>query len=378
MQAKRKHKFRIGTRSDEKCGTLYIFGPNKFRASTFTTNHAKAQRRLDSILKDLFFTNREIKTVNDCLDLDADATEERGNCRKSHDYQSKKIREFFGSLGPKNITPGFISGFVSMIEDEGYKKTTANRKLRMLNAAINSAHEYTNKQLELPSCTLTLKGVKEVVRDRVLTDKEIHKILHTLEEPRTVCVSGKGAGTRIDYSNPNVRGERPQPWPFWFKFAIKTAIATSARKAAIIDLTWDRIKGDIIDLENPELKGKRKGRAQVRVAENFLREIEAHQKVSKGKYVVADWDGSRIGAKRLHNYMVALRAQAGITDAVGFHTFRHSMATKALANTETPAQMLEVSKRLGHASITTTERVYSHYRPEFQKNSAITADSFFK
>ena len=87
MQAKRKHKFRIGTRSDEKCGTLYIFGPNKFRASTFTTNHAKAQRRLDSILKDLFFTNREIKTVNDCLDLDADATEERGNCRKSHDYQ---------------------------------------------------------------------------------------------------------------------------------------------------------------------------------------------------------------------------------------------------------------------------------------------------
>ena len=377
MQAKRKQKFRIGTRPDDKSGTLYIFGPNKFRASTFTTNHAKAQRQLDGILEDRF-TSREIKTVNDCLDLDADATEERGNSRKNHDYQSKKVREWFGSLEPKDITPPLISGFVRMIESDGHKKATANRKLKLLNSAINSAHEHTHKELELPTCNITLKGIKEVVRDRVLTDKEIHNILRTLEEPRTVCVSGKGAGTRIDYSNPNVRGEHPEPWPFWFKFAIKVAIATSARKGAILDLTWDRIKGNIIDLENPNLRGKRKGRAQVRVAENFLREIEAHRKVSKGKYVVADSGGSLIGAKRLHNYMVALRAQAGITDAVGFHTFRHSMATKALANTETPAQMLEVSKRLGHASITTTEKVYSHYRPEFQKNSAITADSFFE
>ena len=138
------------------------------------------------------------------------------------------------------------------------------------------------------------------------------------------------------------RAERPEPWQFWFRFALKTA---SARKGAILDLTWDRIKGVVIDLEYPNLGGKRKGRAQVHVAENFLREIEARQKASKGKYVVADWCCSQIGAKRLHHCMVALHAQAGTTDAVGFHTFRHSMATKALANTETPAQMLEFSER---------------------------------
>ena len=54
------------------------------------------------------------------------------------------------------------------------------------------------------------------------------------------------------------------------------------------------------------------------------------------------------------------------------------MATKSLANTETPAQMPKVSKRLGHASITRTEKIYSHCLPEFQKDSAKTADSFFE
>ena len=209
------------------------------------------------------------------MDLDADATKERGNSGKRHDYQSKKVREWFGSLEPKDITPPHFAGFVRMIESHGYKKTTANRKLKLLISAIKRAHEFTRKELELPSCIITLKGIKEVVRDRVLTEQEIHIILRTLEQPRTVCVSGKGADTRIQYNNLNVRGERPEPWPFWFELAIKIVIATSTRKGAILDLTWDQIKGGIIDLANPNLRSTRKCRAQVCAAENFLCETEA-------------------------------------------------------------------------------------------------------
>ena len=230
------------------------------------------------------------------MDLDADATEEGGNSGKRHDCQSKKVREWFGSLEPKDITPPHIAGFVRMIESHGYKTTTANRKLKLLNSAINRAHEFTLKELELPSCIITLKGIKEIVRGRVLTEQEIYIFLRTLEEPRTVCVSGKGADTRIQYINPNVRGERPEPWPFWFELAIKIVIATSARKGAILDLTWDQIKGGNIDLANPNLRNNRRGRAQVCVAENFLRETEARRKVARGKYVVADWCGSQIAA----------------------------------------------------------------------------------
>lgn len=75
------------------------------------------------------------------MDLDAHATEERGNFGKRHDYHSKKGREWFGSLEPKDITPPHIAGFVRMIESHGYKKTTANKRLKLLNSVINRAHE---------------------------------------------------------------------------------------------------------------------------------------------------------------------------------------------------------------------------------------------
>ncbi len=370
MQA--KNKYRIGTRKDDDSGMLYIYGPNKFRASTFTKDHGRAKAQLASILE-AGPDHLNIKTVEDCLDLHKEKIVKRGNSGQDHDYHAKKLREWFGSVAPKNVTPQMIAGFVRLHELNGLKKSTANKRLKIMQAAINHAHELSEKTLELPPCNLTLKDIKDNVNDRVLTKQEIERIYATLQEKRLYSTSGGSAGKEIDYSNLNVASAHPpQPWPFWFVFAVKVAIATSARKAAILDLTWDRIKGDIIDLENPNLKGRRKGRAKVRASEKFLQQLEEHRKISKGEYVIADWDGSRIGGRRLSNYMVALRAQAGLGDDVTFHTFRHTTATHMVSNS---VDIMEVSKRLGHKSVGVTERVYNHYKPEFQINSANSIDS---
>lgn len=370
MQA--KQKYRIGTRKDDDSGMLYIFGPNKFRASTFTKDHGRAKAQLASILE-AGPDHLNIKTVEDCLDLHKEKIVKRGNCGKDHDYHSRKLREWFGSVAPKNITPQMIAGFVQLHEQNGSKKSTANKRLKIMQAAINHAHELSEKTLELPPCNLTLKDVKDNVNDRVLTKQEIERIYATLEDKRMYSTSGSNAGKKIDYSNSNVASAHPpQPWPFWFVFAVKVAIATSARKSAILDLTWDRIKGDIIDLENPNLKGRRKGRAKVRVSQKFLERLEEHRQISKGKYVIADWDGSQIGGRRLSNYMVALRAQVGLGNDVTFHTFRHSTATHMVSDS---VDIMEVSKRLGHKSVGVTEKVYNHYKPEFQINSANSIDS---
>lgn len=370
MQA--KQKYRIGTRKDDESGMLYIFGPNKFRASTFTTDHGRAKAQLGSILE-AGPKHLNIKTVEDCLDLHREKIVKRGNCGRDHDYSTGKLREWFGSVQPKNITPQLIAGFVALYELNGSKQNTANKRLKTLKAAINYAHELSEKTLKLPLCNLTLSDVRDEVRDRVLTEQEILKIYAVLEEKRYYSVSGKDTGKKIDYSNSNTASAHPpQPWPFWFKFAVKTAIATSARKGAILDLTWDRVKGGIVDLENPNLKGKRKGRAKVKASEKFLALMEEARKNAKGKYVIADWDGSRIGVKRLGNYMVALRAQARLGDDVTFHTFRHTTATHMVNDA---VDIMEVSKRLGHKSVAVTERVYNHHKPEFQIKSSNSIDS---
>ena len=365
-------KYRIGTRKDDDSKTLYIFGPNKFRASTFTADYGRAKAQLASILE-AGTKHIKIKTVEDCLDLHKEKIVKRGNCGKDHDYSTRKLREYFGNIQPKDITPQLIAGFVKLYELDGSKRNTANKRLKTLKAAINHAHELSDTTLQLPLCNLTLSDVRDEVRERVLTEQEILKIYAVLDEKRYYSVSGKDAGKKIDYTNPNTASAHPpQPWPFWFKFSVKTAIATSARKGAILDLTWDRIKGEIIDLENPNLKGKRKGRAKVKASEKFLALIEEARENAKGEYVIADWDGSRIGTKRLGNYMIALRAQAGLGDDVTFHTFRHTTATHMVSDS---VDIMEVSKRLGHKSVAVTERVYNHHKPEFQKKSANSIDS---
>jgi len=103
-----------------------------------------------------------------------------------------------------------------------------------------------------------------------------------------------------------------------------------------------------------------------------LQKLEEHRKNSKGDYVIADWDRSRIGGRRLCNYMVALHAQAGLGDDVTFHTSRHTTATHTDSNS---VDIMEVSKRLGHKSVGVTEKVYNHYKPEFQIISTNSIDS---
>ncbi|MGB0553551.1 MAG: tyrosine-type recombinase/integrase, partial [Alphaproteobacteria bacterium] len=75
---------------------------------------------------------------------------------------------------------------------------------------------------------------------------------------------------------------------------------------------------------------------------------------------------------RLGNYMVALRAQAGLGGDVTFHAFRHTTTTHMVNDA---VDIMEVSQRLGHKSIAVTERVYNHHKPEFQKKSTNSIDS---
>jgi len=210
-----RKQYRIGTRKDDASKTLYIFGPNKFRASTFTTDYGHAKAQLAGIIK-AGPKNLKVKTVEDCLNLHREKIVKRGNCGKDHDYSTRKLRKWFGDVEPKNLNPQMIAGFVHLYELDGYKRNTANKRLKLLQAAINYAHEETEKTLELPTCTITLSDAPDEVRKRVLTHEEILKIYAVLDEKRVHSVSGKNTGKKIDYSNANTASAHPpQPWPFW-------------------------------------------------------------------------------------------------------------------------------------------------------------------
>lgn len=149
------------------------------------------------------------------------------------------------------------------------------------------------------------------------------------------------------------------------KLAIRLMIATGARNAAALELTWDRVdfEKNLIHLRNPFDKTRRKGRATVPVNRE-LREalLEAH-KGALSPFVV-EWAG-----KPVKNITKAIKSAAkrAKLDDVSPHVFRHSAAVWMA---EDGHSMEEIAQYLGHSNTAITSRVYARFSPNHLRKLA--------
>jgi integrase len=149
------------------------------------------------------------------------------------------------------------------------------------------------------------------------------------------------------------------------RLAIRLLIATGARNAAGLELTWDRVdlSRRIISLKNPFDKVKRKGRATVPINDQLYDELVKAKEVALSPFVI-EWAGHPV--KSIKRGIKAAGVAAGLPE-ISPHVLRHSAAVWMA---EDGHSMDEIAQFLGHSDSRVTQKVYSRFSPEHLRRVA--------
>jgi integrase len=153
------------------------------------------------------------------------------------------------------------------------------------------------------------------------------------------------------------------------KLAIRLMIATGARNAAALQLTWDRVDFEkrMIQLRNPFDKARRKGRATVPINDTLLAVLSEARKGAMTPYVV-EWAGGPVLSVK--KGIKTAGAAIGRPDASP-HMLRHSAAVWLA---EDGHSMDEIAQFLGHENSRITFNTYARYSPGHLRRLADSLD----
>lgn len=140
------------------------------------------------------------------------------------------------------------------------------------------------------------------------------------------------------------------------------ALCATARKGAILELTWDRVDFErgVIDFnryENRDIldSGYRKGRSIVPMNALLRAALSEAKAGARTKYVV-EWNGAQVGDVK-KGFSAAVK-RAGLEGRrISPHVLRHAAASW-MASADIP--MRQIQKLLGHRTERVTEAVYAN------------------
>lgn len=142
------------------------------------------------------------------------------------------------------------------------------------------------------------------------------------------------------------------------------ALATGARKQAILDLTWDRVdlERGVIDFNTRAERSildtsHQKGRAIVDVGDELVGRLRESKDYATCEFAI-EYRGKKVGNAK--KGVAAVFRAAGLSGKfLGLHALRHTLASSAAA---AGIDMRQVQRMLGHDDIATTERVYVEFQ----------------
>jgi len=238
---------------------------------------------------------------------------------------AEKMLEYFEEMRPEEVTRDVCRLYLNKCRDFGLSDQTVRNRLSTLRAALRWSDPNTPAIFELPS--------PSEPRDEWLTREQFAAVLSAAVSPH-------------------------------IELFLHVAICTGARKGAILDLQWDTH----IDFERetiwPGFKLSGKARSKpVPMTETVKTVLINAYQVSTCPWVI-EFGGNQV--KDVKRGLRRAYERAGVETSAPAHVLRHT-AGAWMAIDGVP--MLEISRRLGHQSIMTTERHYAHLHPDYMHES---------
>jgi integrase len=253
------------------------------------------------------------------------AERDNGRWERKERYRFEMLKERFGKYRLSEITLTMVEKFRTDEIKRGLSVEGVNRNLRLLKAVLNYAVRsktiVTNPIDEL-RCTARL----QIRRARVLTQREEQNLFDLLTGHRAKLRS-----------------------------IVTLALNTGLRRGELFGLEWRDVWTGVITVRPEISKGKRERVIPMNKAvKSSLKDIAHAKKTFNLDERVFAYLGSIDGVDDLLHRALH---DAGVDDfGVGFHTFRHTFATRLL---ERGADIRTVQELLGHRSVTTT-MIYTH------------------
>ncbi|RYC34056.1 site-specific integrase [Lichenibacterium minor] len=254
-------------------------------------------------------------------------------------YEWKHLLSFFGDLRAYLITEEACRRYIEYRRGQGRKDGTILTELNRLSNALN----YAVKAGLLDRAPVIVRPRAPPPRDRFLTKAEARTFLDGIAalHVRLFCV---------------------------------LALATAARREAILGLTWDRIDMGRrrLHLTDPKAPETAKSRAIVPINDRLHAELLAarqrdHIAMGSTAFVV-QYRGGRVAS--LKTALAQTCRRSGV-EGVTAHVFRH---TAAVWMAEGGVPMEEIAQFLGHRDVTVTRKVYARFSPEYLRKAAESLD----
>ena len=295
------------------------------RAALHTTDQHEAKRRLIDFERQRETPKANGNTVGDYVQtyLAYKTSRVRDPVRLHGAWANAE--PMFGYLRPEQITPELCEKYAAHRRRLGRGDGTILKEINVIRQALNW-NNITSARFEAPSAPPP--------RDRWLTKEEAARLLDGAKQPHV-------------------------------KLYIRLALATAARRGALLDLTWDRVDfaRKEIDLIVPDEANRKKRAKAVPINDQIYPELQAAAVAAQTPYVI-EYAGE--GVLNIKKGFAAAVKRAGLVDVTP-HDLRHTAAVW-MAESGTPFE--QIAQYLGHSSSRITYQVYARFSPNYLRQAA--------
>lgn len=292
------------------------------RVALRAENREAAERRLEDLKRALRRPSSTVAQIAEAYLADRPGMASIVNIR----FALSRVTPVMGHLRPDQVDRAICRAYTLRRRRQGVKDGTVIKELSALRAALRWQDKNTPAIIEMPPSP----------------------------PPKDLYL------TRADY---RALRDAAKLVPHLYLFIV-LAYSTAGRRAAILELTWDRVDfhRGIIRLGKGERRTK--GRATVPMTDGAREALAEARPAALTDYVI-EYAGRPVGSVKRAFRAAVHRAK--LPDGVSPHVLRHSAAVHMA---ESGVPMSEISQFLGHTTTSITERVYARYSPDYLRRAA--------
>ena len=286
-----------------------------FRESLKTSTHLTIGEVFDEYIESL---NATTKTIND------------------YKQKSKLFLSSLSKIKIDSVKPSKIQQIVNEIKKTDYSRKYKNETLRLLKATLTYSNDIHNSQIKTHMITSVPKTPDDIKENNVWTNEDFDKFIQKVDN---------------------------QVYRVFFIFLFKTGV----RRGEALGLLWSDIKENEVSISK-SLTTRKEGLKATKTLSSIRtiliddETLKALHSIKHGKFVFGG--DNPLSTSQLWRAFEQAIEDSGVK-RIRIHDLRHSHATILINN---GANIVAVSKRLGHSDINMTLRVYTHLLKKTEKD----------